>query len=331
MNYEDLIAQFVHSELPALPVSPEIRLDAIAAEVFGSKQRRQGPLPSIERQYDIRQVLSLPGDSITFLVPWAASKQEDGAPLDVAELMALRQLQCLRDGLARFGKRAEFVLRVEDLTDQILFGARRGVPCPRKEQINDYVVNLTALIRFVLGDSAMIYEESFLVDFDAFSLAADHYIPVFYKYLRGNASVESLRDIGWSGEIPIQQRKYYLDTYRELYPDREHNFELARYFATTLARVKLGATAAPERPHLQISFAHPVPGSPVANRRLYYRTIPERYTNAHRAPWMSRGYFRIDEKNDCCPRIQARGEKLELNVNTINVGGARVRADYVLI
>lgn len=330
-TYEDLITQFIYSELPALPVSPEIKLDAVAAEVFGTKQRRQGPLPSVEHQYEIRRILAEPGDTITFLVPWAASKQENDAPLDIAELMALRQLQCLRDGLARFGKKAKFILRVENLTDQILFGVKRGTPCPREDQIDDYVNNLSSLSLFILGDSVKLRLESAFTTLGSYWDQVEEYLPIFYGYLRNTKTVNALRAIGWAGEIPAQQRKYYIDTYQELYPGRDHSYKLACYFATTLARVRLGATAAPDNPHLQISFAHPVPGSPVANRRVYYRTIPERYTNAHRAPWMAQGYFRIDEDGECCPRIQKRGEQLELQGNVIDVGGAKVRAEYVLV
>ncbi len=113
---------------------------------------------------------------------------------------------------------------------------------------------------------------------------------------------------------------------------RDPNWELAKYFASTLARVKLNASAIPSEKHLTIAFNHPVPGSPMGGNRLYYRSIPQRFTNIHRAPWNSKGYVEIHEDNTVVPKSAGPSEVvagLTENVITLECG-AEIRADYVL-
>lgn len=322
MQYQDLIMQFVHQAMPSVPVSASVRFEALSATVIGTKQRRFGPMPSPEAQVAVRDILRECGP-IRFFLPWGASKQTNGAKLDILEFMALKQLRCLADDLARYDREVEFSFRVEDMTDRFLFGPER------QQQINEYVTTFSKLAKLMLPGAQPLVESRFTSwnDFDAL---ATEFAPRFYSYLRNDTPVEALYSIGWKGTIPQEQRDYYAKAYASYYPGEDINWHMARYFAATLARVKLNATAAPREPHLLIAFTHPVPGNPINKPRLHYRTIPEKYTNHHVSPWIGKGYFQIDESNACTPRVYRKEEGTQLCENTLSWGGLEIDAPYAL-
>lgn len=68
ISYESIVDQFLYAELPIMKVDPCVRFEAIAAEVFGSKQRRYGPMPSPEVQVSIRDIIRKSGDRIILLL-----------------------------------------------------------------------------------------------------------------------------------------------------------------------------------------------------------------------------------------------------------------------
>lgn len=322
MRYQDLIMQFIHQAMPSVPVSPTVRFEALAATVFGTKQRRFGPMPPPETQVAVRDVLRECGP-IQFFLPWGASKQTAGAKLDLLEFMAVKQLRCLADDLRRHEREVEFSFRVEDLTDRFLFDGKRP------GQIAEYVETFSKLVKLMLPGSRPVLESQ-LVTWEVFRDAADRFAPVFYSYLRSDTAVERLYEIGWKGTIPQEQRDYYAKAYVSYYPGEDPTWHMAKYFAATLARVTLKATAAPHEPHLLIAFTHPVPGNPIDKPRLYYRTIPEKYTNHHVSPWIGKGYFQIGETNECCPRVVRKEESVELIDNTLSWGGINIDAPYAL-
>lgn len=318
MDYLDLIKQFLFQELPIIPVEKELQFEAVSAEVFGTKQRRLGPMPSPEQQTVIRQVIR-DNEVLQLFVPWACSKQWDHQ-LDVAEFYALKQLRCLQESLARLGKLTIFTFRVENLTDQWLFGSET-LP-----KIQAYKESLSRLIELMLPNSNIRMENS-ATTFTDFKDVAGFFVPVFYRYLKGETTVDTLAQIGWKGDIPPCQQKYYLDAYQVFYPGEDHLMILARYFAATLARINLKADCLPKGDCLQISFTRPVPGYQ-AWKRLYYRTIPERYTHCHQAPWIAKGHFCIDEQNNVVPKL---GQPEGLVPGTLNFGGVNIQADYLLV
>lgn len=336
-SYNDVIEKFLFQTFPAMTVKDNVRFEALSAEVFGSKQRRYGPMPSPEVQVSVREYIRS-AEHYDFLVPWGSSKQGDGDKLDILELMALRQLLCLKEGLARFGKTCTFWFRVEDLTDRFLFGDKRV------QQIGEYRLAMSQLIPAVLGDSGKHQEESWFSDWETFAQLANRHLPVFYNYLRGDSCIESVERIGWKGTLPQEQLDYYYSAFKAFYPNSDPKHEAAKYFSATLARVKLKMTAAPEGNYLSISFAKPVPGSPMTGNRLYYRTIPERHTNLHKAPWMGKGYFEIDDGNSCIPRYMdneeyknftqgmvAYNDFKHIVQNTVKFEGVQIDAPYHLV
>lgn len=332
--YGDAVLRFFYEAVPTLPVPPEVKFEAISAAVFGSKQRRYGPMPVPEVQVGVRDILrdaiDKRGGVLDVFAPWGASKQGDGDPLDVLEFMAMKQLACMREELARFGVRLVFHFRLEDLTDRWLFsdGPVAKIEA-RRDQITKYVGDFKALAGWVLPD-AQIRTEGDFVGWHEFRDTAERYTSMFYRVIRGAAGPETLEPIGWKGGIPQSQRDYYLQTYQHLYPGQDHEKILARYFAAAMARGKLGAVALPTDPFVFVTFAHPVPNDPVRKNRLYFRTLPERYTHQHFSPWLAKGYLRVTPDGQCSPRFVG-ADKVEdrLTPYTARFADATVSAPYL--
>lgn len=326
MTYGDVVMRFFYEQVPAFPVAPEVKFEAISAAVFGTKQRRMGPMPPPEVQVGVRDVIRhamFEGNGVLkVFAPWGASKQADGAPLDVLEFMALKQLACMREELARFGLKTEFSFRLENLTDMVLFGDGRV------NQINRYVESFYALAKTVLP-GAKVNKESFFVDWSDFKYRTDVLTTAFYRVLKDIDPPEKLDEYGWKGGIPKSQADYYLQTYRHLYPGEDHEMILAKYLAAALARKTMGATATPKDPFLFVTFAHAVPNDPVRNNRLYFRTLPEKYTHQHFAPWLTNGYLKVSSEGVCAPRYVS-ADKMEgrLTEYTADLDGAKVFAPY---
>lgn len=322
-TYEEVISTFMHTSLPALKVNESIHFESVVGEVFGSKQRRQGPMPSPEVQVVIRDYVRN-NKVLNFFIPWSGSKIREGSKLDVLEFMAIKHLACLKESLLRLGVESQFYFRLEDTTDFFL--------CPgREEEVKQYTHTMFHLTAKVLGGQGRI-ESDFAPKFDIVKSLADECASAFEKYLRGEVGVEVLQRMSWAGEIPQEQRDYYYTAYKEFYPDQDHVRLLAEYFAITLARKVMHFDCLPDDPTIQISFTRPVPGTPMGRNRLYYRTIPERYTCKHRAPWVGDGYFLIDdETNTCCPKYIDRDTDMSRLVDsTLNFNGIEIHAPYML-
>lgn len=325
--YMQLIEQYLYTQFPNSPVSREDRFEAISKAVFGSKQRRFGPMPSPESQVKIREIIrQADGNAIEFFMPWGASKQQDGHHLDVMEISALKQLQCLETELRTYGQRSYYHFRLEDLTDRYLLGDTR----PRIEQIEKYVRNFKILANNVLPDKVAVNFESDIVSYSDFRDLADSYFPLFFDFLRTRDGHHRLAAVGWKGKLPEEQVRYYTDAYRSLgIPEGDQITLLAKYFSATLARVQLKAERKPKVPFVLIAFTHPVPGNPIDTPRLHYRTIPERYTNHHRSPWLAKGFLQIAEDGTVTPRV-VTDDSVELVTNRMTWNGVELELDYQL-
>jgi len=83
--------------------------------------------------------------------------------------------------------------------------------------------------------------------------------------------------------------------------------------------------------YLNLSFT----GSPFGReRRIFYRTIPERYTNNHKAPWIGKGYLRIIGR-DAIPAIAGWNDPLNFQSYSLTLSDgatmATIQADYTVI
>ena len=320
-TYEEVISTFIHSALPVLKVSDCVHFESVVAEVIGSKKRRQGPMPSPEVQVAIRDYIRS-NKELNFFIPWSGSKTREGSKVDVLDLMAIKHLACLKESLAKLGVHSRFHFRLEDITDYYL--------CPgRENDVVEYCNTMEGLTRLILNGEP-VYESS-KIELPLLKAKADGYADVFYSYLTGGCQVDTLKSIGWQGEIPQEQRDYYYTAYKEFYPGQDHARLLAEYFAVTLARNVMGMHCLPNVPVIQISFTRPVPKTPTGRNRLYYRTIPEQYTCKHSAPWVRDGYFEIHEDNTCCPKYIDRDTDLsQLIDTTLDFDGVKIHAPYIL-
>lgn len=330
-TYNDVIMQFFYEAVPTPNVDPRVRFEAVSKAVLGTKQRRYGPAQSPEAQVLVRDVIqdAIGGSRVlNFFSPWGASKQTAGAPLDLAEFMALKQLRCLAAELRGYGVTPSFSFRLEDLTDRYLFGDGRV------GQIQEYVREFRKLASTMLNSGMNVYLESQFVAWDIFESTANVFAPIFFRYLRREeTSTLALREIGWTGDISDKQLAYYTAANSLLYPGQDPLWHTARYFAATLARVKLKATCAPLVSYVTVAFTHPVPDNPISRPRVYYRTIPERYTNNHKSPWLAAGYFQIDgETNACTPKLSGPGDnRPDLVPQVVQWERIEINAPYVVV
>lgn len=322
MTYGDIVTKFFFEALPTMQVAPAVRFEAISAAVFGTKQLRYGPLPPPEVQVTVREALRRDGP-VLFFVPWGVAKQEPGAKLDVLEFMALRQLRCVRDTLARYGVESRFVFRLDDNSDRWNLGEDRG------GDIDEYADDFRLLILEVLGTDGLARRESQLAGYADFRATAERLTPVFFKVITKAADPSALAEIGWKGGLPQEQLDYYYAAYRQFYPGQDHQYIAAKYFASALTRHKLGATAVPTGPHVAVSFFRPVPGHPLAGNRVYYRTLPERYTHQHKAPWGGRGYLEVSADGACAPKYVEKEVAGRLTDHAVQIGGVTVAAPYL--
>ncbi len=323
MTYGDIVTRFFYEAVPAMAVSPAVKFEAVSSAVFGTKQLRYGPLPPAEVQVAVRDALRDGGKEVKFFLPWGVTKQTPGAKLDVLEFMALRQLACLRDTLSRYDVTACFFFRLDDNSDRWLLGEDR-VP-----QIAEYVDTFTKLVQAVLPLDSYPRPESRFASYSKFSEVAGELTPIFYRVITGAADAGTLAEVGWKGGLPQAQLDYYYAAYRRFYPGQDHQYIAAKYFAAALTRHKLNATAAPSGARIDISFAKPVPGHPLAGSRVFYRTIPERFTHQHTAPWTGQGYMAVGEDGACAPRFVDDEVADRLVPHTVTVGEAKVYAPYL--
>lgn len=321
MTYGDIVSRFFYEAVPTLAVSPSVRFEAISAAVLGTKQLRYGPLPTPEVQTTIRAVLRDVA-VVDFFVPWGAVKQETTAKLDVLEFMALRQLACVRDALTRFGVASRFHFRLDDNSDRYLLGEDR-VP-----QIAEYTLSFEKLVEAVLP-GAWVNRETKYATYEEFRSEAEKLTPAFYRVIKGLDDPSALAKVGWKGAIPQEQLDYYYAAYRVFYPGQDHAHIAAKYFAGALTRHRLKATTLPPGPHVSVSFSKPVPGHPLAGNRVFYRTLPERYTHHHKAPWGGRGFMAVTPDGLCGPRYVEAEAADRLTEHVVRVGDAEVAAPYL--
>jgi hypothetical protein len=325
--YHTLIEQFLVSQFPTqVKLSKSGVVDAVTNELFGTNQNRYGPKPSAEYQVAMREVVKYYTDRflrIPILVPWGSRKPHVTGSVDVAELSALKQLDCLRQRIEHiYPLGIDMRIRVEDASGNYLF-EDEGVPS--RLAVEHYTEDFTRLVKVLGLDWYMkAVPESTLFNENTMKYKADEMLPDFIAYLAvtdGNVemgvedvpSFQNLKERGWKGEIPMAQREYYFSRYGSLYPNlnrKDAITKLARYFASSLARVQMkgrGDDIQWEGKYLQVTFVPPVPGAPdsIFNKTLYYRTVPLHFGASHMPPWRAKGYLRVHNDNTVEPKISS--------------------------
>lgn len=341
--YGEVIRQFVQTEWPSQGREVEDVLEALTAEIIGSKQSRYGPMPGPESLVEIRKVLAgkisanLP---INFILPWGSEKPDGSGP-DIAELGALRVLACLQKRVvSHYAPGAIFSLALEDLSAPHLMYERAD---QARIDAAAYVASMRALVKIMNIDSFVFVdaESGTGVSEERFNTLANNILPAMLEHLRDVSRLDkfgSLASFGWDKPLKMETISHYLTQYNRLYPNESMAFKLehlARYFSGALARSQLGLRGR-DANRIELFFGKPIPG--ITSRfakRIHYRTLPLEYTSNHISPWRAKGYLEIGNDNSITPKLASFGEALSLVDNTLHLSGheceTTLRADYCLV
>ena len=310
--YAPVIRSFFHQQFPTWDLSNRDLLEALTSAFLATNNLRYGPIPSPEVLVGIRDEIRgaiLEQKSIPVLIPWGGRKADLRSGLDVAEVMAMRQIQDLQHRVTGFyapGIKAN--IRLEDVNAYLLFESDGAAG---RIAVAQYVEGMKALIE-VLGmsdfltprpESSMFTEHEYMRTARLIEEPLATYLTMTDNMadeaLHKTSMYEALKAEGWQGIIPTEQRIYYLKLYARLYPSAGHQENLARmarYFAGAWARHKLGGIGGKG---IQIAFTPPVPGAPdgLFSKRVYYRTLPASMARTHIPGWRARGYLKISDSS----------------------------------
>jgi hypothetical protein len=350
--YADAIHAFMVEEFPGtVEGTQEHRLDAITSALIGTGQVRLGPQPSIDSQYAMRRTIEHYQEAnqpIPVLIPSGPKKPVSGKSIDIAELFAMKTLAALNARiLPHHAPGLRIYVRLEDLTGYELEGWEPKLG----EDMAQYTSDFAKLVKVLGYDFIVPMLESTMSTREAFrSMSETIYQPMSQyvkdsrvKGIDARESIPAWHDLvalGWTGIIPQEQRDYYFDRYRRIYPDfPQDRIEdlMVRYLATTLARIKIGALGMPEgiTDYLQLSFVLPIPGAPkgLTAKRVYYRTMPLKLAKGHVPYWRAKGYFKMNEEG-VKPSLTNWHEPLDYNPFAIELSGngetVNVDGDYVI-
>lgn len=346
------ISRFVQMEFPQqiVPGNGDL-LEILSTTIMGTKQTRYGPKPAPEGQVAIRDVIrkyTALGEPIPFMVPWGSQKP-DSTSVDVAELMAIRTLDCLHQRVrAYYDPGVVFNVRIEDASAPFLYKENAE---QKRAGAARYVADMTKLTKVldVRKHIRMMPEGSRVTEAKFAEEAEQHWKLMLDKIKTVRSGIiykahdplnAELEARGWKGGINPETIEFYLERYSRLYPNRDEEYNtgvLARYFATALARKRLGVRGdcpAWEGSFIDMSFAPIVPGTDAHfARRVQYRTMPSTLTRNHMAPWRSKGYLAIADDGTVEPQLAHMNEERPYNENVTVIErdglSVEVRTDYI--
>lgn len=351
--YGSVISRFAKLEFPSRIAQGSDLVDVLTEEVFGTRNTRYGPKPSVESQVMIRDVLRgkvVQGKPIPFMVPWGSEKPSGGG-VDIAELGALKMMKCLSDRIsAHYEPGAVFRVRFEDASAPYLFYEEPDVAWNRARE---YVEQMEKVMRVLGIGTVHSAAESLYTTVPLFNAKADVILPSMEDYISAlvmgqhDIAWEGLRWLeckGWKGAISVDTVNHFMHQYARLYPLKsvvERVHVLARYYASAWARMQLGVRGDDPKwdgQFLDLAFVPPVPGTEGKfMKRVYYRTLPMDYTSLHIAPWRAKGYLEIDEQTDVTPKLMGSSGSKEVLLQPYELeltnGKERVciQADYTLV
>ena len=349
--YSTVIRRFFNTEFPtSAAASKEDQLELLTGIIIGTNNVRYGPKPCVESQVAIREVIreSIAAQkAVPILVPWGGRKTVDSRSVDVAEVVGLKQLNCLQSSVRRvYAPGLDINIRVEDTGAHYLY-QNEGIDGDRA--IEKYCSDFQRLVRVLnLGFINATRESTLMSIADYFRVADEIQGPMFDFLVEStalgfrpqSANYKKLLELGWQGEIPQEQREYYWARYETQEPGLSEfmkNTKLSMYFAGSLARYKLkGVGANPAwGKYIRLLFVPRVPGAPAAlsSRDISYRTIPEKISRTHMPAWRSKGYFKIVD-DEASPRLASFHEKLDLIECEVALSrsgeSVTVKTDYLL-
>jgi hypothetical protein len=315
--YADPIRAFFVQQFPANFGQVGEMLDAVTAAFVATGQVRQGPSPKPEGLVAIRKVISAAMEGkkpIPVLVPWGSKKPINGDSVDVAEIMALRQLEQLQERVQRFYKPGVIIdVAVEDVGGEYLWQDEGSATLISSRQYVEDLVQLGVVLNI---EGLHIIPESRIVEAKVFWAKAKEFFEPLYTILGGMGALtmpdalHTLQGLGWKGDVPQVMVDFYMKQYEKIYPAYSAAFrvkKLAMYLAQSAARYAVGAKVAFDwKDWVQVNFTQEIPGMPagLADRRLFYRTIPAGISRTHLPPWRAQGYLLVRNDNTVTPRLE---------------------------
>ena len=325
-------------------------VDSILQEFVGTKKIRLGACPndaSLRLMHNAIDRCVGEARPIPVLIPSAALKLPMGKEMDLAEFSVIRTLTCLQERVrAHYSPGLDVRFRMEDATEFVLSDGIVGL----QQNIALYVRDFRALIR-AMGCSGFlnpVCESEMCIPAD-FVARARELSYIFYEYLGdtdgqkgthdGIASRKKLTALGWGSDVSQEMRDYLCARYSKLYPGMDtqgQRMAMARFFACILTRRRLNAVGDdPEWPgRLEISYAPPLPDTPLNGTRVYYRTVPKCQSANHLAFWQAKGFLKVVDKE--CIKI-GLANHVDLNGCVRGVlsitgkeGAVNLRADVLL-
>lgn len=354
--YGEQLIRYFTRELPnILQPSKKDLLEILTEILIGTKETRYGSVPPPEHLVVIRDVVRKSieaNEPIPVLVPFGGIKANKTGEIDVAEFSAMRRLLSLDECISRYhGPGITANVRIEDINALWLYGQGS------RKLIQNYSDNLKTLIQIIRGHSRIFpIKESFLMKESDYTEWAERVKGPMLTYLlntdghpnsfgKGTA-FDILKELGWNGIVPQEQRDFYIDRYQRLYPGKarhEYIEMMATYFAGSKARYDLKGNAAPRADgvegFIQLNYTQPVPGAPanMFNNTLYYRTIPMSEARTHMPAWRSKGYLKINSQGAIKAKITSFGDTetlSQLQEATVEVADGdhvvSLRADYII-
>lgn len=316
----------------------ESLIDKITSVMVGTRSTRVGPSPRPEGMVKIREVIRYYVEQrkpIQVLVPFGPTKPSPDRGVDMAELAALRTLDCLQKQVTTcFSPGLHFVIRLEDTTGRFL----EFLP-GFQDAISRYCYDFIRLVRVLdMGHFITPIMESDLVLPEIHKAMSHEMAAHFYDAIETGDSTK-LYTLGWNSGVPKEMIEFLLDKYKHLYPDypSQHFGLVTKYLGGTLARHILGARGLPaDTPCLHINFAQIMAGAPkeTTDHRLYLRTVPVKHSKLHVPPWRGFGTIRMRDDGICYkiwpwgsqPKDLFEGSYVFSN----SEDSVKVRADYYL-
>lgn len=362
--YVDSVISFLRTVSKASVVSKFEALDMIEEAIYASGDIRYGSMPPTESLYTVRSLIKAymeEGRPIPILVPWGSTKTKFGAHIDVAELMAVRQVIDLRNRIKDlYEPGLEIVWRIEDTSGLDLF-KMEGSSTDIMSSTHLYSGNLRKMIE-IMDNAEAIWPvmESEMRNANMFSATVNGLTPLFESYLYDSdfmlnqgkgedelmilESLKALKVQGWNGIIPEAQRAHYYRSYSKLYGGDGDMMRkrLAMYFAGSLTRHKLNMTGKQDKwdhGFIQLSFVPPITGLPEGYNRnyVYYRTMRETFCRSHMPAWRAKGYLQVTDnggKTIVTPKMATWHEEKDYIHSEIvlknSTSSVTVDADYIL-
>lgn len=318
--YSEIICKYFAQTFPTIitPSSKQL-LDILTTIIVGDKNTRLGPIPSPEELVEIRKVISIcieKDSPIPILVAWGGVKTQRDALVDVAELSALNQLLKLDDCVRKYHTSGILVnIRIEDLGADWIYRDEEDI----SDKIIQYSSSFYDLVYMINGNhNIRPIKESHLMDkgeyFDKSQSISNRLNYLINKKLAGGDIIAQLTDLGWKGDLPIEQVNHYISRYEILYPNKskfDYIIMAADYLGGAKVRYDLNGRANPGSKFIGISFISPIPGAPSSmfNTTLYYRTVPMNQGRTHIAPWRAKGYLEINSDNSVKVKVTSWNNK----------------------